>query len=138
MLLMAAGIASVSLLGRDASFLSLMPSFTLIGIGGGLSVPLTAMILGTMPTEQAGVASGIFNAAREMAGLLGITVIGAILTARQSVAQRDGHAPVDAFLSGYRGGLLVAAVLVAAGGAAAFLALRGAPQHNQAEFVLAG
>jgi EmrB/QacA subfamily drug resistance transporter len=126
MLLMAAGIASVSLLGRDASYLSLMPSFALIGIGGGLSVPLTAMILGTMPTEEAGVASGIFNAAREMAGLLGITVIGAILTARQSISIRAGHAPVDAFLSGYRTGLLVAAVLVAAGGVAAFVALRGA------------
>ena len=88
MVLMAVGIASVSLLGRDASFVDLMPSFALIGIGGGLSVPLTAMVLGAMPVEQAGVASGIFNAAREVAGLLGITVIGAILTARQSAAIR--------------------------------------------------
>ena len=37
-----------------------------------------------------------------MAGLLGITVIGAILTARQGAALRAGHAPLDAFLSGYR------------------------------------
>ena len=104
MVLMAVGIASVSLLGeRRVATSSLMPSFALIGIGGGLSVPLTAMVLGAMPVEQAGVASGIFNAAREVAGLLGITVIGAILTARQSVALRAGHAPVDAFLSGYRG-----------------------------------
>jgi EmrB/QacA subfamily drug resistance transporter len=125
MLLMGVGIAAISLIGRDASYLSLMPSFTLIGIGGGLSVPLTAMILGTMPTEEAGVASGIFNAAREMAGLLSITVIGAILTTRQSAAIRAGHDPLDAFLTGYRTGLLVAAVLVAAGGVAAFLALRG-------------
>ncbi|MDT5292966.1 MAG: hypothetical protein QOF88_7855, partial [Mycobacterium sp.] len=143
MLLMAIGIASVSLLGRDASFLSLMPSFALIGIGGGLSVPLTAMVLDAMPTEEAGVASGIFNAAREMAGLLGITVIGAILTARQSVSINAGRAPVDAFLSGYRTGLLVAAVLVAAGGAAAFLALRNAPKHGaesdtHVQFALAG
>ncbi|PZS16237.1 MAG: MFS transporter [Pseudonocardiales bacterium] len=143
MLLMAAGIASVSLLGRDASFLSLMPSFAVIGIGGGLSVPLTAMVLDAMPTEEAGVASGIFNASREMAGLLGITVIGAILTARQSVSIRAGHAPVDAFLSGYRSGLLVAAVLVAAGGVAAFVALRGTPQHKaspgmQEDFALVG
>ncbi|PZS26577.1 MAG: MFS transporter, partial [Pseudonocardiales bacterium] len=143
MLLMAIGIASVSLLGRDASFISLMPSFALIGIGGGLSVPLTAMILDSMPTERAGVASGIFNAAREMAGLLGITVIGAILTARQSGSINAGHAPLDAFLSGYRTGLLVAAVLVAAGGVAAFIALRSAPRHRTqpdtaVDFALAG
>ncbi len=67
-----------------------MPSFALIGIGGGLSVPLTAMVLGTMPGTEAGVASGIFNAAREVAGLLGITVIGAILTARQSARSGPG------------------------------------------------
>jgi len=133
MLLMAIGIGSVSLLGRDASFLQLMPSFAIIGIGGGLSVPLTAMILGAMPVEQAGVASGIFNAAREVAGLLGITVIGAILTARQSAAVHAGKAPLDAFLSGYRAGLLVAALLVAAGGIAAWVALRGTKQRDDAD-----
>ena len=133
MLLMAAGIASLTVLGRDSSFLALMPSFALVGIGGGLSVPLTAMILGAMPPAQAGVASGIFNASREVAGLLGITVIGAILAARQSAVAGAGHAPLDAYLSGYRLGLIVAAVLVAAGGVAAFLALRHAPQHPPAE-----
>lgn len=145
MLLMAAGIGSVSLLGRDASVLSLMPSFAIIGIGGGLSTPLTAMILGTMPSEQAGVASGIFNASREVAGLLGITVIGAILAARQSGALHAGQLPVDAFLTGYRTGLLVAAALVAAGGVAAYLALRGATRGErdvvaiaERELVLAG
>jgi EmrB/QacA subfamily drug resistance transporter len=141
MLLMAAGIASVSLLGEHASLLSLMPSFALIGIGGGLSVPLTAMVLEAMPVDAAGVASGIFNAAREVAGLLGITVIGAILTARQGSSLSSGHTAVQAFLSGYQSGLLVAGVLVAAGGAAAFLALRGTTQRETdeetpAEYVL--
>ena len=39
--------------------------------------------------SEAGVASGIFNASREVAGLLGITVIGAVLTARQGAALRS-------------------------------------------------
>ena len=126
MTLMAAGIASVSLLGADATFWQLMPSFAAIGVGGGLTVPLTATVLSAMPRDEAGVASGIFNASREVSGLLGITVIGAILTARQGDALRSGHSPVDAFLSGYQLGLLVAAVLVAAGGVAAYLGLRTA------------
>ena len=126
MTLMAAGIASVSLLGADATFWQLMPSFAAIGVGGGLTVPLTATVLSAMPRDEAGVASGIFNASREVSGLLGITVIGAILTARQGGALRSGHSPVDAFLSGYQLGLLVAAVLVAAGGVAAYLGLRTA------------
>src|SRR5664279_1358120 len=124
MLLMAAGIASVSLLGADADIASLMPSFALIGIGGGLTVPLTSSVLEAMPRAEAGVASGIFNASREVSGLLGITVIGAVLTARQSALLAAGDAPLDAFLGGYRAGLLLAAGLVALGGVAAYVGLR--------------
>ena len=133
MALMAAGIASVSLLGADATFWQLMPSFAAIGVGGGLTVPLTATVLSAMPRDEAGVASGIFNASREVSGLLGITVIGAILTARQGAAVRSGHSPIDAFLSGYQLGLLVAAVLVAAGGVAAYLGLRAARSTDTVE-----
>jgi len=132
MALMAAGIASVSLLGADATFWQLMPSFAAIGVGGGLTVPLTATVLSAMPRDEAGIAAGIFNASREVSGLLGITVIGAILTARQGEALRSGHSPVDAFLSGYQLGLLVAAVLVAAGGVAAYLGLRTARSSETA------
>lgn len=124
MLLMAGGIASVTWLGKTASFAELMPSFAVIGIGGGLTIPLTATVLGVMPTEQVGVASGIFNASREVAGLLGITVIGVIISARQSVELHKGHGITTAFLSGYQMGLIAAAVLVAAGGLAAWVALR--------------
>src|SRR5664279_3977805 len=127
-LLMAAG-AVIServshLLGADADIASLMPSFALIGIGGGLTVPLTSSVLEAMPRAEAGVASGIFNASREVSGLLGITVIGAVLTARQSALLAAGDAPLDAFLGGYRAGLLLAAGLVALGGVAAYVGLR--------------
>ena len=127
MALMAVGIGTVALLGRDAVYWQLMPSFVLIGIGGGLTTPLTATVIGVMPSAQAGVASGLFNASREVAGLLGITVIGAVLTARESAVARGGAAPMDAFLSGYRLGLLVSAALVAVGAAAAWFALRDVP-----------
>jgi EmrB/QacA subfamily drug resistance transporter len=143
MVAMGLGIASVALLGKDASFIQLMPGFAVIGIGGGLTIPLTATVLGVMPTSQAGVASAVFNASREVAGLLGITVIGAVLTSRQGAALAAGHSPVDAYLTGYRTGLVLAAALVIAGGAAAYAALRRAhvePQHETAreDLVLAG
>jgi EmrB/QacA subfamily drug resistance transporter len=143
MVLMGLAIGSVSLLGPDASFLSLMPSFAMIGIGGGLTIPLTATVLGVMPTGQAGVASAVFNASREVAGLLGITVIGAVLTSRQGSALAAGESPVDAFLTGYRSGLLLAAVLVVTGGVVAYVALRSAHRAPQPEapvedLVLAG
>jgi EmrB/QacA subfamily drug resistance transporter len=133
MVAMGLGIASTALLGQDATYLSLMPSFAVIGIGGGLTIPLTATVLGVMPTSQAGVASAVFNASREVAGLLGITVIGAVLTSRQADALAAGHTPTDAYLTGYRTGLILAAVLVLAGGAAAYTALRRAHHVTQQE-----
>jgi EmrB/QacA subfamily drug resistance transporter len=142
MLLMGIGIGTVSLVGAGASYWALMPSFLVIGIGGGMTTPLTATVIGALPGERAGIASGLFNASREVAGLLGITVIGAIVAARQSVAVRGGSAPLDAFLSGYRLGLLVSAALVAVGGLAAWLALRGTrtpePEVPVEELALAG
>jgi EmrB/QacA subfamily drug resistance transporter len=143
MLAMGLAIASVTLLGADASFWSLMPSFAVIGLAGGMTIPLTATVLGVMPTSQAGVASAVFNASREVAGLLGITVIGAVLTSRQGSSLAAGHTPVDAFLTGYRSGLLLAGALVVAGGAAAFAALRRTHLESRAEdaredLVLAG
>ena len=130
MLAMGLAIGSVALLGADASYWSLMPSFAVIGLGGGMTIPLTATVLGVMPTSQAGVASAVFNASREVAGLLGITVIGAVLTSRQASAVAAGHSPVEAFLTGYRSGLVLAGTLVVIGGVAAFTALRRA--HRQA------
>jgi predicted MFS family arabinose efflux permease len=57
--LMGIGIASVALLGARAGFIDLMPSFAMIGIGGGLTTPLTASVLAVMPEQQAGVASSV-------------------------------------------------------------------------------
>jgi EmrB/QacA subfamily drug resistance transporter len=124
MALMAIGIVSVSFLGQHASFLDLMPGFAVIGVGGGLTIPLTSTVMGGMPADRTGVASAVFNASREMAGLLGITVIGVVLTAREHAVRMAGQPGVVAFLSGYRLGLIVAGILVAAGGVIAWVALR--------------
>ncbi len=125
MVLMGAGIASVSMFGSHVGFLALMPGLAVIGIGGGLTIPLTSVVVGEMPAERAGVASAIFNASREVAGLLGITVIGVILTARQNALVKAGHPAAASFLSGYHLGLVVAGALVACGGAVAWWALPG-------------
>ena len=127
---MGLGIASVSVFGAHTSFLALMPGLAVIGIGGGLTIPLTATILGAMPPERAGVASGIFNASREVAGLMGVTVIGVILTARMHAETHLGRAPQAAFLSGYRLSLLIAGAMVAAGGVVAWRSLQSAADRR--------
>ena len=105
-----------------------MPGFMLFGAGSGLmNVPLTNAVLGSMPAERSGMASALLNNSREVAGLLGITVIGAVLRSRQGAALSHGVLPANAFLDGYHAGLAVTIVLVAAGVVISYLALRRLP-----------
>ncbi len=125
MLLMAAGLVMLSLLGQGATFGDMMPAFLIFGAGGGLmNTPLTSAILGSMPPERSGVASALLNASREVAGLLGITVIGAVLRSREGSALRSGVHPVPAFIDGYHAGLIVTIALTLAGVVVSYLALR--------------
>ena len=133
LVLIAAGVYLVSRLGQGAALADLMPGFLLIGAGSGLNVPLTDSILRTMPRERSGIASALLNASREVSGLLGITVIGAVLRSRQGVAARGGAGPARAFLDGYQAGLLVTVALVAAGAVVSFIALRSAAQPSAAQ-----
>jgi hypothetical protein len=111
---------------------SLLLDEALFGAGAGLmQVPLTNSVLHGQPPERSGVASALLNASREVAGLLGITVIGAILRSRPGDALRHGAAPGTAFLDGYHAGLLVTVAMVAAGAVISYVALRGAPPQRQ-------
>jgi EmrB/QacA subfamily drug resistance transporter len=138
MIVMAVGLYLFSVLGRGATFASLMPGFVLFGFGAGLmQVPLTNSVLHSQRPEQAGIASALLNASREVAGLLGITVIGAILRSRQGDALARGASPSTAYLDGYHAGLLVTVALVAAGAVISYLALRNVPRPVAAEAVAA-
>ncbi len=80
--------------------------------------------------DRSGIASALLNASREVAGLLGITVIGAVLRTREAAALRAGAGPVRAFVDGYHTGLLVTILLLAAGVVISYLTLR--PRSHQA------
>ena len=124
----AVGLYLFARLGAGATLAGLMPGFLLFGAGSGLmNVPLTNAVLGSMPRERSGIASALLNNSREVAGLLGVTVIGAVLRSRQGVALRHGVPPVPAFIDGYHTGLAVTIVLVAAGVIVSYLTLRRAP-----------
>jgi hypothetical protein len=113
--------------GLHVTYLDLMPGFLLFGAGSGLmNAPLSNVVLDSMPADRSGVASALMNASREVAGLLGITVIGAVLRSRQGAALRQGVAPAHAFLDGYHAGLTVTIALTAAGIAVALFTLRRA------------
>lgn len=125
MLLMVVGLTLFARLGLRAGYDSLLPGFMLFGAGAGLmNVPLTNAVMHATPADRAGVASALLNASREVAGLLGITVIGAVLRTRQAAALRSGTSPVQAFVDGYHAGLLVTIALLAVGVAVSYVTLR--------------
>ncbi|GAA3288907.1 DHA2 family efflux MFS transporter permease subunit [Dactylosporangium vinaceum] len=121
MALMAAGVGGLATVGEGSGYLDLLPWFLVFGLGGGLLVPLNNVVLSALPQARAGIASGMLNVSREVFGLLGITILGAILSNRQHAA---AGAPLHQFLAGYQFALVVAAALVAAGVPIALVTLR--------------
>ena len=125
LVIMTAGLVLFARQGLHASFAGLMPGFLLFGAGSGLmNAPLTTSVLDSMPASRSGVASALLNASREVAGLLGITVIGAVLRSRQGLALRHGVPAPGAFLDGYHAGLTVTIALAVAGIAVSLITLR--------------
>jgi EmrB/QacA subfamily drug resistance transporter len=125
MAVMTGGLVLFARLGMGATFGDLLPGFILFGLGAGLmNVPLTNAILEGVPTDRAGVASALFNASREVAGLLGVTVVGAVLRSSESAALRSGTRPAQAFIDGYHSGLWLTIGLLAAGVVLSYVTLR--------------
>jgi EmrB/QacA subfamily drug resistance transporter len=114
-------------LGEHTTFVATLPALLLGGIGGALTTPLSNVVIGAVPTAQAGVASGIHNTFRETGGSFGVAVIGAVFAAAQSHALAHGSSGTAAFVSGYSTGLRVAALIVFAGAALAAVMLRSGP-----------
>ncbi|GGQ50515.1 DHA2 family efflux MFS transporter permease subunit [Couchioplanes azureus] len=119
--LMAVAVAGISTYGEGTVYLDLLPWFVLYGVGGGLMVPLNNVIVGALPAGRAGIASGMLNVSREVFGLLGITILGAILTDRAEAATGS---ELHRYLEGYQFSLVVAAILVAVGVPVSLYALR--------------
>jgi DHA2 family methylenomycin A resistance protein-like MFS transporter len=111
-LLMAAGLLSLCLAVAGAPVWFVAALTALVGLGSALSVPtLTAVLVGSVPAERAGMASGVLNTCRQLGGALAVAVFGALVAHRET------------FVPGLQASLAIAAVLLLAT-AAASLTLR--------------
>ena len=107
-------------------YLTLVPAFVISGVGMSLFfAPVANVVLSSVRRDQEGIASGASNAIRELGGVFGIAVLGAVFAAR------GGYASGTAFVSGLAPAVWVGAAAVAAASAVALLLPRlrkAAPQ----------
>jgi len=103
---------------------ALIPAFIVSGVGMSLFfAPVANAVLSSVRRDEEGIASGANNAIRELGGVFGIAVLGAVFSAR------GGYTSSAAFTSGMSAAVWVGAAAVAAAAGAALLLprLRRAP-----------
>jgi len=91
-----------------------VPAFVVSGIGMSLFfAPVANVVLGSVRRDQEGIASGANNAIRELGGVFGIAVLGAVFAAR------GGYTSGASFVAGLTPPVWVGAAAIAAATAAA-------------------
>lgn len=105
----------------DTDYSIMAVSFVIMGVGYGLtSTPMAAVLMGSVPARQAGMASSVSNTSRQAGGVFGVAILGAILT---TSAVQTADRSTD-FSQGLQTALLVCGVLAVAGAALAAITLR--------------
>src|ERR1700728_740833 len=120
-------------------YLTMVPAFVIAGVGMSLFfAPVANVGLSSVRRDQEGIASGAANAIRELGGVFGIAVLGAVFSAR------GGYATGATFVAGLTPAVWVGGAAVAVAALAAMLvpgirhasATDGAEQAPVAEAVL--
>jgi EmrB/QacA subfamily drug resistance transporter len=95
---------------------SLVLPFVISGLGMGLFfAPLASVVLGAVPPELEGKASGANSAIREVGGVLGVAVLASLF------AHHGSYETPETFVDGLVPAMAVGAAIVAAGAVAALL-----------------
>jgi MFS family permease len=126
MTLVIVALVMLSGIGEDASYFpALFVPFTLMGLGMGTSMlPLLTIAMSGVPERDAGLASGIVNVSMQLAGALGIAVLGTLAAERSSSLAAGGASTVGSLTGGYQLAFELAAASVAVGLVVAVVALR--------------
>ncbi|NKS03160.1 DHA2 family efflux MFS transporter permease subunit [Rhodococcus hoagii] len=111
-LLGAGGLLLMLRIGPDASYpTQVLPAVLVFGLGlSALVAPLTAAVLGSVSSDQAGIASGVNNAVARTSQLLAVAALPAL-----AGIGADALADPAAFASGFRVAMLICSGLLLIG-----------------------
>jgi MFS family permease len=121
-----AGLLMLAMAGVHASYFpGLFFAFLTLGLGAGASfLPLLTIGMSDAPPRDAGLASGIVNVSVQLFGAIGLATMSTIATDHAKALSSSGHPLLQALTGGFHLAYIVAAICVAGGILAAFLALR--------------
>jgi EmrB/QacA subfamily drug resistance transporter len=104
------------------AYTQMVPAFIVAGLGMTMFfVPIASLVLGSVNKELEGVASGANAAFRELGGVFGIAILGAIFSSS------GGYVSAQDYVNGLRPALFVGAGVVVLGFLAALLVPRRRP-----------
>jgi MFS transporter, DHA2 family, integral membrane protein len=100
LVLIAAGLAGFTFFTAGSSVVLLEAAFFLIGLGlAHVIPPATDAAMASVPREKAGVGSAVANTIRQMGAVLGVAVLGSVLSSVYRGQMAGTHGPAAASLS---------------------------------------
>jgi EmrB/QacA subfamily drug resistance transporter len=103
MLTVIVGLGLLSTAGVHTSFFpTVFLAYFAIGLGIGTAfMPLLTIAMADVPAADAGLGSGIVNVSQQVAGALGLAVLGTIATNQSKALQAAGHGIAGSLVGGY-------------------------------------
>ncbi len=97
------GLTLLSSAGAQTSFFpTIFVAYFAIGLGIGTAfMPLLTIAMADVPAADAGLGSGIVNVSQQVAGALGLAVLGTIATSHSKSLEAQGHTVVSSLIGGY-------------------------------------
>jgi EmrB/QacA subfamily drug resistance transporter len=117
MAFLTAGLVYFTQVSVGGSYLGdLLPGFLLIAVGLGFSfVPISIAALAGVRSDQAGLASGLFNTSQQIGGALGIAALSAIATSTTEDAVASGTPVPNALTDGFEKAFIWGGIVAALG-----------------------
>src|ERR1700745_2214959 len=97
-----AGLALLGTTGLHTAFFpTLFFAYFLIGLGIGTAfMPLLTIAMADVPAQDAGLGSGIVNVSQQVAGALGLAVLGTVATKHSQALEASHHSLATSLIGG--------------------------------------
>ncbi|SFD71539.1 Major Facilitator Superfamily protein [Actinopolyspora alba] len=107
----ALGLFGLAAVNTVAAILPRVPALLLIGAGSAFTAPITSHALDSSDEDDAGTASGVLTASRELSSAFGVAVVGLVVSTVLRHRVATGSPEPAALAAGYTQGVLLAASL---------------------------